>query len=38
MLRKNIARATVEHRLGRVYARGGHACHAMTERARTAQV
>lgn len=38
VLNKNIARATVEHRLGRVDSRLGHARHAVTERARAAHV
>jgi len=35
---QNIARATVERRLGRVDARLGHARHTVTHRARAAQV
>lgn len=35
---QQIARATVEHRLGRVDARLGHARHTVTERARAAQI
>ena len=38
MLRENISRAAVERRLRRVDARLGHARHAVTERARAAQI
>jgi hypothetical protein len=38
MLGENIARATVEHHLGRVDSRLGHIRHTVTGRARAAQV
>jgi len=38
VLGQNIARAAVERRLRRVDARLGHARHAVTERARAAQI
>ena len=38
VLNKNIARATVEHRLGRVDSRLGHARHAVAECTRATQI